>query len=276
VLSDIHADLGGLEIIINTASSEEFVKKYGSFSRIINLGDLLERGIHPKQVISKLRSLEQNYPIFSVMGNHDEGFLSGKKVSASSLESMDAHNRLDENDLMFFKKNRDGTFGSQEFVDTKNGLFCVHGGPLDPKKITPKNADGEAWLYQRNWQRITDEGFEFFSYHGYHYKASSAFDEVKRHVNNHIILCGHQHMEAALVRRQGKINDIYSKLDTKKEKISGHILERKEIEIEPASDYLIRLGLGGPAGYYGVGSSMPHFAIIQYNPKKVILFTVNY
>ncbi len=276
MFSDIHADLGGLEMIINTASSDEFVKKYGSFSRIINLGDLLERGTHPKQVISKLRSLEQNYPIFSVMGNHDEGFLSGKKVSASSLESMDAHNRLDETDLIFFKKNKDGTFGSQEFIDTKNGLFCVHGGPLDPKKITPKNADGEAWLYQRNWQRLTDEGFEFFSYHGYHYKASSAFDEVKRHVNNHIILCGHQHMEAALVRRQGKIHDIYSKLDTKKEKISGHILERKEIEIEPASDYLIRLGLGGPAGYYGVGSSMPHFAIIQHDPKKVILFTVNY
>lgn len=276
MFSDIHADLGGLEMIINTASSDEFVKKYGSFSRIINLGDLLERGTHPKQVISKLRSFEQNYPIFSVMGNHDEGFLSGKKVSASSLESMDAHNRLDETDLAFFKKNKDGTFGSQEFIDTKNGLFCVHGGPLDPKKITPKNADGEAWLYQRNWQRLTEEGFEFFSYHGYHYKASSAFDEVKRHVDNHIILCGHQHMEAALVRRQGKIHDIYSKLDTKKEKISGHILERKEIEIEPASDYLIRLGLGGPAGYYGVGSSMPHFAIIQYDPKKVILFTVNY
>ena len=147
VFSDIHADLNALELIIQTASSDEFVKKYGLFSRIINLGDLLERGIYPKQVISKLQSLEQNYPVFSVMGNHDEGFLSGKKVSASSLESMDAHQSLDYKDLSFFKQNKDGTFGSQEFVDTKNGLFCVHGGPLDPKKITPKNADGEAWLY---------------------------------------------------------------------------------------------------------------------------------
>src|SRR5574340_1276966 len=86
VFSDIHADLNALELIINTASSDEFVEKYGSFSRIINLGDLLERGIYPKQVISKLRSLEKNYPIFSVMGNHDEGFLSGKKVSARSEE----------------------------------------------------------------------------------------------------------------------------------------------------------------------------------------------
>src|SRR5690348_7587812 len=125
VFSDIHADLNALELIISTASSDEFVKKYGSFSRIINLGDLLERGIYPKQVIAKLRSLEKNYPIFSVMGNHDEGFLSGKKVSASSFESMDAHNNLDTEDLSFFKQNKDGTFGNQEFIDAKNGLFCV-------------------------------------------------------------------------------------------------------------------------------------------------------
>lgn len=275
VFSDIHADLDGLDLIIKTATSDEFVKKYGSFSRIINLGDLLERGIYPKQVIARLQSLGQNYPVFSVMGNHDEGFLSGKKVSASSPESMDAHQRLNHEDLSFFKRNGDGTFGSQEFVDTKNGLFCVHGGPLDPKKITPKNADGDAWLYQRNWQRLTDEGFEFFSYHGYHYRASSAFGEVKRHVENHIILCGHQHMEAALVHQEGKIRDIYSKLETRKEKVSGRVLESKEIVIDKNSDYLIRLGLGGPAGYYGVGSSVPHFAVIQYNPKKVILFTVN-
>jgi predicted MPP superfamily phosphohydrolase len=102
VFSDIHADINGLDLIIKTVSSDEFVKKYGSFSRIINLGDLLERGINPKEVISKLKSLQKNYPIFSVIGNHDEGFLSGKKVSASSFESMDAHERLSDEDLSFF------------------------------------------------------------------------------------------------------------------------------------------------------------------------------
>ncbi|MGI0059019.1 MAG: hypothetical protein ACREBJ_04555, partial [Nitrosotalea sp.] len=78
------------------------------------------------------------------------------------------------------------------------------------------------------------------------------------HVRNHIILCGHQHMEAALVHQAGKIREIYSNLEPKKEKIAGHVLESKEIVINPTSDYFIRLGLGGPAGYYGVGSSMPH------------------
>ncbi len=275
VFSDIHADIKGLETIMDVASNNEFIKKYGSFSRIINLGDLLERGTNPKEVILKLKSLEKNYPIFSVIGNHDEGFLSGKKVSASSFESMDAHANLSTEDLGFFKQNKNGTFGNQEYIDRKLGLFCVHGGPLDPKKITPRNAENEAWLYQRNWQRLTDEGFEFFSYHGYHYKASSAFLEANKHINNHIILCGHQHMEAAIMHKEGKIQEIYSKLKIKNEKIANHVLESKEIDIEPTNDYLVRLGLGGPAGYYGVGSSVPHFAIIQYNPKKVILFTIN-
>lgn len=274
VFSDIHADIDALETILGMALSKEFIKKYGAFSRVINLGDVLERGTHPKEVISKLKTLENDYPLFSVMGNHDEGFLYNRKVSGNSFESLDAHANLDEDDLSFFKKNKDGTFGRQEFVDTKNGLFCVHGGPLDPKKITPKNAENESWLYQRTWQRLTAEDFEFFSYSGYHYKASSAFNEAKKNLQNHVILCGHQHLET-VVKQDGQINEIYSKLTVKKEKVSGHVLESREIEIDSSYNYLIRLGLGGPEGYYGVGTSVPHFAIVQHNPKKVILFTVN-
>jgi len=264
-----------LDTIIDTVSSQDFIKKYGTFSRIINLGDLLERGIYPKEVISKLKELQKNYPIHSVIGNHDEGFLTGKKVSASSLQSIDAHKKLSDEDLSFFKQNSDGAFGNFEYLDTKNALFCVHGGPLDPQKITPKNAQDEAWLYQKNWQRLTDEGFEFFSYYGYHYTVLSAFNEVKDHVKDHIILCGHQHMEAAISQHNDKIKEIYSGLKPRQEKILGHVLESKEIEIHNKTNYFIRLGLGGPAGYYGVGKSVPHFAIIQYNPKKVILFNVN-
>jgi len=273
-IADIHADIDALDTILNVASSKEFTKKYGTFSRIINLGDILERGTHPKQVIAKLRSLEKNYPIFSVMGNHDEAFLYDKKVSGSSFESMDAHSRINDDDISFFGKNKDGTFGKQEFIDKKHGLFCVHGGPLDPKKIMPKKTLNESWLYQKTWQRLTEEDFEFFSYYGYHYKPSSAFAEVKNHFKNHIILCGHQHLEAAIIE-DDQIHEIYSSLRPTKEKTSDHTLEAREIEINPVSNYLIRLGLGGPQGYYGNSPTVPHFAIVQYNPKKVILFTVN-
>jgi len=273
VFSDIHADIAALDSILNIATSAEFAKKYGAFSRIINLGDVLERGTNPRQVISRLKSLQTNYPLYSVMGNHDEGFLANTMVSGSSIESMDAHSKLDQDDISFFKQNKDGTFGAREFIDKKHGLFCVHGGPLDPKKIMPKGTTDDAWLYQRSWQRLTEEDFEFFSYYGYHYKPQSAFAEVKNHVQNHIIMCGHQHMEEAITQ-DGEIHRIYPSLEPKKEKISGSILRSREIEIDSSNNYLIRLGVGGPEGYYGVGEPFPHFGIIQYDPKKVILFTV--
>lgn len=274
VFSDIHADINALDTILNIASSKEFTKKYGTFSRIINLGDILERGTHPKEVIAKLKLLQKNYPIFSVMGNHDEAFLYDKKVSGSSFESMDSHSRLNDDDISFFGQNKDGTFGNQEFIDPKHGLFCVHGGPLDPNKIMPKKTQNESWLYQKTWQRLTEEDFEFFSYYGYHYKPSSAFAEVKNHFKNHIILCGHQHLEAAIME-DDQTHEIYSGLRPTRQKISDHTLDAREIEINPSSNYLVRLGLGGPEGYYGNGSTVPHFAIVQYNPKKVILFTAN-
>lgn len=273
VFSDIHADINALDTILGITSSAEFKKKYGALSRIINLGDILERGTHPKEVLSRLKSLEKNYPLFSVVGNHDEAFLYNKLIGASSIESMNAHAKLNSEDILFFKENDDGTFGSQEFIDKKHGLFCVHGGPLDPEKITPQTAKDEAWLYKRCWQRLTEEDFEFFTYAGYHYKASSAFDEAKKHVENHIILCGHQHQEEVIIQ-DGDIHRLYPTLKPVKEKVAGYILENREIEINPSNNYFIRLGIGGPEGHYVKDSEVPHFAIVQYDPKKVILFTV--
>ncbi len=90
-----------------------------------------------------------------------------REDSGSSHERINAHLSLTEEDLTFFKKNKDDTYGQQEFLDKKTSLLCVHGGPLDPKKITPKNAGPDAWLYQKSWQRLSEESFEFFSCYGY-------------------------------------------------------------------------------------------------------------
>jgi len=274
VISDIHADISGLNTIIDLTTSKDFKKKYSEISRILNLGDVLERGTKPKQVLEKIMELSKNYPVISVIGNHDEAFLYGRQVSGSSFESISAHDSLTEEDLCFFKKNKDNTFGDQEFLDKKNGLVCVHGGPLDPKKITPKNVGPEAWLYQKSWQRLSDENHESFSYYGYQYTASSAFKEAKTKVKNPIILCGHQHIEAAILQNKKGIQEIYSKVKPLSEKIGNFILEKREILIESHSSYLVRVGLAGPEGYYGTGSTTPHFGIVLYNPKKVILFGI--
>ena len=74
--------------------------------------------------------------------------------------------------------------------------------------------------------------------------------------------------------QDGSIQRLYPALRPIKEKILGHILERREIEIDQNNNYLIRLGIGGPQGHYVKDSEVPHFAIIQYDPKKVILFAI--
>jgi predicted phosphodiesterase len=274
VFSDIHADINALDTILNIANMLEFKKKYGEYSRIINLGDILERGTHPSEVLKKLTLLEKTYSLTSIMGNHDEAFLYKRPVSGSTLESFAAHQSLTENELGFFKQNDDETFGHQQLIDKKNGLVFVHGGTLDPQKITPPNAGQESWLYQRTWQRLSEEDFEYFSYSGYHYTASSAFKESRKNLDNFVILCGHQHLETALEQDNESINEIYNSTKIENEKFGEFSLGKKEFEIKNTSNYLIRLGLGGPEGYYGNGFGQIHFGIIQYNPKKVILFTV--
>ena len=273
VISDIHADILALNTIIDLTTSNDFKLKYGQISRIINLGDVLERGTHPKQVLQKLTELSNHYQIVSVMGNHDEAFLYNRRVSGSSWESIAAHDALLDKDLEFFKKNTDDTYGRQDFVEKKSGIVCVHGGPLDPKKITPKNADLEAWLYQKSWQRLS-ETEEFFSPFGYYYTASSAFLEAKTKVKNPIILSGHEHIEVAIKQDKDDIQEILSNTKSQTERLSKFIVEKKEIPIDSDSNYLIKVGLGGPEGYYGTVGVNPHFGIFQDDPKKVFLFEI--
>ena len=272
IFSDIHADISALDTIISISTSAHFTKKYGEFSRIVNLGDLLERGTNPKQVLEKMKELSENYSMLSVMGNHDESFIYGRNLEGSSLESIAMHRALQEKELEFFTKNRDGTFGVQENIDKKNGLVCVHGGPLDPKKIMPENPENE-WLYQKTWQRLSDDE-EFFSHYGYHYSALSAFSETKTKTKNPIILCGHQHMEATLAHDKDGVHNILSEAKIQTEKIGDHIIKKREISIEADTSYLVRLGLGGPEGHYGTDEAIPHFGVIQDDQKKIILFGI--
>ncbi|WP_052347458.1 metallophosphoesterase family protein [Candidatus Nitrosotenuis chungbukensis] len=269
VFSDIHADMDGLETILKIALSPEFEEKYGKISRIINLGDLLERGTGPKEVLQKIQGLSKTYPVISVMGNHDESVLYKKSISGSSFASARAHELLSEQDLEFFHQNKDGTFGEQQIIDAKNKLLCVHGGPLDPKKITKEG--GDPWLYQKTWQRLSEENNEFYSYYGYHYRASSAFEEGKTKLENFIILCGHQHIEAAIRQNQNEITNIWP-FQPVTEKIESFVVHKREFEIDKTSNYLFRVGLGGPQGHHSGGFAKPHFGVIQHDPKKVILF----
>jgi hypothetical protein len=205
------------------------------------------------------------------MGNHDEGFLYKRFLNGSSYASLKAHDLLSEQDLEFFKQNKDGTYGDQFIIDQKNRLLLVHGGPVNPKKITKNGND--PWLCQRTWQRLSEEGNEFYSYYGYHYNPTSAFDEGKTHLDNFIILCGHQHIEAAIKQDKEQITNIWS-FKHKTEKIGTHVLRKHEFPIEQKSNYLFRVGLGGPQGDYKGEATKACFGIVQHDPKKVTLFRI--
>lgn len=274
LISDIHADINGLETILETVFSSDFQKKYGEVSRLINLGDLLERGTNPKEVLQKLSELSKSYPMISVMGNHDEGFLYKRFLSGSSYASLKAHELLTEQDLEFFKQNKDGSYGEQFVVDQKNKLLIVHGGPIEPQKIIQDGND--PWLYQRSWQRLSEGEDEFYSYYGYHYLPDSAFSEGKTHLgDDFIILCGHQHEEAAIKQDKDKITNIWS-FEYQTEKMASHILKKHEFSLEQKNNHLFRVGLGGPQGYYGDGLARPHFGIIQHDQRRVALFDIEH
>ena len=274
IFSDIHADIGGLKTILNTVNDSEFTSKYGNFSRILNLGDVLERGTNPKLVLETLEELSKNYTIESVMGNHDEAVFYGRKISDNSFESIDAHNALKPDDMRFFTENKDGTYGRQQFIDSKRKIVCVHGGPLDAQKIIPNDSIDDSWLYQKTWQRLTEEEFGYFSHFGYHYTAKSAFEESSNHFDNSIIFCGHQHMEGAIEKDGKIISNLFPETKMKIEKFSEFTLEKKEIPIEQGKSYIIRVGLGGPEGYYGVGMSRPHFGLADYDAGTIILYSI--
>ena len=138
----------------------------------------------------------------------------------------------------------------------------------------PKNAGEESWLYQKSWQRISEEDTEFFSFYGYHYKPLSAFKEVKTKLKNFVIFCGHQHIETGFKEERGKVSEFFSNIPTKSELISSYHVLKKEIELDPFSNYIIRLGLGGPEGYYGIGKPNPHFGINLKTQNRVILFEI--
>ena len=273
LLSDIHADFDALESILDVTTSKEFISRYGEFSRILCLGDVLERGTEPKLVLKRLLELKTQYQLESVMGNHDEAYLYGRQISGSSFESMLAHSRLGKDELSFFHQNKDGTYGKQQFVDNKRRMICVHGGPLDPNNITPKDIL-DPWLYQKTWQRISEEDREFFSYSGYHYKPISAFLECKKYLDNFVIFCGHQHIENIIEYADNKTSNLTDRISPSNEKINGVIVTKKEIALEQNKCYIVRLALAGPQGYYGSGMTNPHFGLMDHDTKTVRLFSI--
>lgn len=248
LISDIHSDICALEAILRTAESQAFSERYGPVEKIICPGDMLERGYNPGEVIDRLKSLQN---VKCVLGNHDEAFLNAAEiVTGSDMASVQAH------------RDYKARGGYEEFfrgmgryyLDTKNKLFVCHGGPIEPSAIMRgEQTELDRWLHSQTWQRITKIGVSYVDNTGYHYLPAEAFDAVIpyfRGESGYVIVCGHEHTEAAFIQCGDRIEDVLLCLECDSFEASGRKVEEKKLIINENSNYLVRLGIAGPAGYY--------------------------
>ncbi len=265
--SDIHADIEALGEILRLAGGEDFSGRYGPVARIINLGDLMERGHSPGEVIDRLEGLDN---LESILGNHDEAFLGRIPVSGSDIESEMAHEAYRETGR--FEKFFRGM--GKYYVDTANRLYAVHGGPIDPCAITPRGVAGiEAWLYTQPWQRISELGIRYVDGSGYHYLPADAFDAVRPTFGGpgFAIVCGHEHEEAVYRLKGGAIEELAAG-PAEKLAMSGREVRERKLPVEEDACYLIRLGIAGPEGYGEYIEDRCHIGVYSANAFYMLDF----
>ena len=123
VFSDIHGNAVGLEALLADVSGE-------SFDQLVCLGDAIQGGPQPREVLAKLREL--NCPV--VMGNADDWLLTGQESGAENISDerrrkMDAVRlwslaQLTAADLALIR-----TFQPTVQIPLEDGqrLLCYHG-----------------------------------------------------------------------------------------------------------------------------------------------------
>jgi hypothetical protein len=244
-ISDIHADIGALEAILRLSGDEAFTERYGHVERVLNLGDVVQRGYNPCEVIDRMKGIPN---LTSVVGNHDEAFVWSVTVSGSDARSMAA------NEMCHRRGGWQGFFqGMPVFhIDKEERLYAVHGGPLNPVWLCDGLFDQTTmWLNSQTWQRISRSGRSYFDMNGYHYTPEQAFDAVRDVLGcGFAIICGHEHVEAAFAEKEGKVEDILYGLEMVAFAAGSRRVEEKKIVLRDETNYLVRLGIAGPAGYY--------------------------
>jgi hypothetical protein len=245
LISDIHGDSAALEAILRLSGDSAFTERYGPVERVLNLGDVVERGYNPCEVIDRLKTVPD---LTSILGNHDEAFVWSVNVSGSDARSVAAHETC--------RRRGDwrGFFEGMPVarIDREERLFAVHGGPLDPGGLCAGIFDRTTlWLSSQTWQRLSRAGRSYFDPNGYHYTPEQAFDAVRDILGQGFaIVCGHEHAEAAFAEKDGKAEDVLFSLETVAFAAGGRRVEEKRIALRDDTNYLVRLGLAGPAGYY--------------------------
>ncbi len=167
VLSDIHANYPALKAVIDNAPSYDYV---------IFLGDSVDYGPHPNEVIEWLK---ENVDV-AVMGNHDKAVaynvdcMCGEKTHELSVYTRNAisFKLIRDENLKFLKK-----LPERKIVEIEGyRIYVVHGSPLNP-------------LYGYVYPHIPEEKFRTLTLY-----EKTPFGS-KREVNADLILIGHTHIQ---------------------------------------------------------------------------------
>ena len=57
IFSDVHADAEAIAALLTCIRNPSFVETFGPIDCIINLGDILHRGDHPKEALENIHTL---------------------------------------------------------------------------------------------------------------------------------------------------------------------------------------------------------------------------
>jgi Calcineurin-like phosphoesterase len=268
-VADVHADAEALSAILRLALSDDFTRRYGHVETFAILGDVVGMGKDPAETVRMIKGLKNARLI---TGDHDEAFLQGRELPGGDEASALAHQAFRKaGGYEGFYRDR-----VQFHVDRGAGLYEVHGGPIDPRKIMPSLVDeAEAPLYSRAYQHISGIDVRYFDSAGYHYLPADAFDAVRPIFggSGHLIVCGHEHREAAYRRRLRQDEDLMPLLKKRSARIDGVMLEEKRLPLDRDADYLIRVGIAGPEGY---GSRRSHFGVLSVEDRTRTMYLLNF
>lgn len=140
ILSDIHGNLSALNAVIKDFE----VRKYQPDSIAI-LGDIINYGMRPNEVIDRLKELSTKYRIkVNLFGNHEKALIDSDTSYFSTERGKQVldftRNRLTQESLGYIKELTKEGFIEKE-IRGKSILF-VHGCIIDPfwGKINPQTA----------------------------------------------------------------------------------------------------------------------------------------
>ena len=155
IISDIHGNCVALDAVLNDI-------KQADVDQIVCLGDAIQGGPQPVEVLARLRGL--NCPV--VMGNADDWLLTGFDSGAENIPEerrvrMDKVRdwqltKLTENDLSFIRSFKPTV---QIKLDDEHILFCYHGSPKSfDHVILPQTPDEEVRGYLETQENVIYTG----------------------------------------------------------------------------------------------------------------------